>query len=57
VGAALLVVLAATIIVAMFMKIEVSTLLSNSFLIILGYFFGQSTERRSGRESLSSEGK
>ncbi|MFF4229176.1 hypothetical protein [Streptomyces sp. NPDC001820] len=57
VGAALLVILAVTIIVAMFTKIEVSTLLSNSFLIILGYFFGQSAERRSGRENPGSEGK
>ncbi|MFD3929798.1 hypothetical protein [Streptomyces sp. NPDC058614] len=45
VGAALLIGLAATLIVAMFAKIEVSVLVSNSFLIVLGYFFGQSSDR------------
>ncbi|NUW02349.1 hypothetical protein [Streptomyces sp. CAI 127] len=49
IGATLLVGLAVTLIVAMFAKVEVSALVSNSFLIVLGYFFGQSTEARQGR--------
>ncbi|MGW2563091.1 hypothetical protein ACWCXB_28415 [Streptomyces sp. NPDC001514] len=48
IGALLLVGLAVTLVVAMFAKVEVSALVSNSFLIILGYFFGQSSEPRSG---------
>jgi len=35
--------------VAMFKKVEVSAILGNSFLIILGYFFGQSAERCASR--------
>ncbi|MGW0945964.1 hypothetical protein ACWD4O_25950 [Streptomyces sp. NPDC002623] len=42
VGAVLLIVLTTVFVVSMFLKIVPSTLLSNSFLIILGYFFGQS---------------
>ncbi|MDX2549157.1 hypothetical protein ACOT81_20820 [Streptomyces sp. WI04-05B] len=43
VGALLLIVLTAVFVVSMFVKAVPSTLLSNSFLIILGYFFGQNT--------------
>ncbi|MGW6732787.1 hypothetical protein [Streptomyces sp. NPDC055013] len=42
VGAVLLIALTTVFVVSMFLKIVPSTLLSNSFLIILGYFFGQS---------------
>ncbi|MFH8663207.1 hypothetical protein [Streptomyces afghaniensis] len=42
VGAILLIALTTVFVVSMFLKIVPSTLLSNSFLIILGYFFGQS---------------
>ncbi|MFD5258170.1 hypothetical protein ACFWM5_35815 [Streptomyces bobili] len=42
VGATLLIILTLVFVVSMFLKIVPSTLLSNSFLIILGYFFGQS---------------
>ncbi|WP_326704990.1 hypothetical protein [Streptomyces cyaneofuscatus] len=34
----------------------VSELISNSFLIVLGYFFGQTTERRGQPESPGGEG-
>jgi hypothetical protein len=43
VGAILLVLLTTVFVIAMFLKVIPSTLLSNSFLIILGYFFGQNT--------------
>lgn len=46
IGALLLIALTITLIVAMFTEQTPSELLSNSFLIILGYFFGQSTARR-----------
>ncbi|MEU0780973.1 hypothetical protein ABZ341_05245 [Streptomyces sp. NPDC006173] len=45
VGAALLITLGIVLITAMFMNREPSSILSNTFLIILGYFFGQSTDR------------
>ncbi|OQQ13130.1 hypothetical protein B0675_39565 [Streptomyces sp. M41(2017)] len=51
IGAILLVGLAVTLVVAMFLGTTVSELISNSFLIVLGYFFGQTTERRSQPES------
>ncbi|MER5462009.1 hypothetical protein ABT010_15220 [Streptomyces sp. NPDC002668] len=47
VGSLLLVALVIVLTVAMFLKIGPSSILTNSFLIILGYFFGQNTERRS----------
>ncbi|MFJ4090888.1 hypothetical protein ACIPYS_04835 [Kitasatospora sp. NPDC089913] len=54
IGAALLVGLAITLIIAMFTNVEVSALISNSFLIVLGYFFGQtSSDPRSRRQDSS----
>jgi hypothetical protein len=46
VGALLLVGLTVALVVAMFIHTAVPELLANSFLIILGYFFGQTTSRR-----------
>lgn len=46
-GAILLLALVITLIVAMFTKTTVPDLVSNAFLIILGYFFGQASARRS----------
>ncbi|MFE9880086.1 hypothetical protein [Streptomyces sp. NPDC005784] len=46
VGSLLLVGLATVITVAMFLKIQVSEILANSFLIVLGYFFGQNSDKR-----------
>jgi hypothetical protein len=43
IGALILLTLTICLIVAMFTGTEISTVLSNSFLIILGYFFGQTT--------------
>jgi hypothetical protein len=45
IGSLLLIGLGTVIVVAMFMKVEVSELITNSFLIVLGYFFGQSGDR------------
>ncbi|MQY40010.1 hypothetical protein SRB17_80390 [Streptomyces sp. RB17] len=56
VGAFLLIGLAVTLVVAMFLGTAVSELLSNSFLIVLGYFFGQTTERRSRPEEQDEPG-
>jgi hypothetical protein len=47
VGAVLLVALAVTLVMAMFIGTNPSEVVTNSFLIILGYFFGQTTSRRS----------
>ncbi|MFI7609346.1 hypothetical protein ACIBTV_30130 [Micromonospora sp. NPDC049366] len=46
VGGLLLVSLTVALLVAMFAKLPVSEIVSSAFLIILGYFFGQSTSRR-----------
>ncbi|MDX3377783.1 hypothetical protein PV390_25615 [Streptomyces sp. ME02-6991-2A] len=46
VGSLLLVGLAAVITVAMFTNVQVSEILTNSFLIVLGYFFGQNSDKR-----------
>jgi hypothetical protein len=46
-GAVLLVALALTLVVAMFSGTNPSEVVTNSFLIILGYFFGQTVSRRS----------
>lgn len=52
VGSLLLVGLATVITIAVFTKIQVSEILANSFLIVLGYFFGQNSDRRkNGPES------
>lgn len=45
VGAVILVVLTGTLVVAMFLGTAPADVLSNAFLLILGYFFGQSTRR------------
>jgi hypothetical protein len=45
VGALLLLALAATLIIAMFTHVATSVIIANSFLLILGYFFGQATTR------------
>jgi hypothetical protein len=51
VGALLLLILGATHIIAMFTGTATSDILNNSFLIILGYFFGQTVSKRA--ESVS----
>ncbi|WP_329349388.1 hypothetical protein OG226_17400 [Streptomyces sp. NBC_01261] len=45
-GSLLLVGLAVTLIVAMFTKTQTSEIITNSFLIVLGYFFGHSGNSR-----------
>ncbi|PTA42830.1 hypothetical protein [Micromonospora sp. RP3T] len=51
VGAIILLALTVTLVVAMFVEVTPADVLSNAFLIILGYFFGQSVGRpRSGGE-------
>ena len=47
VGAVLLIIITITQIVAVFSKIPTSEILNNSFLVILGYFFGQAVSQRS----------
>ncbi|MEV6527461.1 hypothetical protein AB0M43_36605 [Longispora sp. NPDC051575] len=46
IGAVLLLALATVLVVAMFIRLPVPELISSSFLLILGYFFGQTTGRR-----------
>jgi hypothetical protein len=46
IGALLLLILGATHIIAMFTGTATSDILNNSFLIILGYFFGQTVSKR-----------
>ncbi|MCT9934808.1 hypothetical protein N5079_31840 [Planotetraspora sp. A-T 1434] len=48
VGAFFLVISGLALLIAMFVGVEVSAIVSNSFLVILGYFFGQGAERRAG---------
>ncbi|MFI9649049.1 hypothetical protein ACIHAA_22450 [Streptomyces sp. NPDC052040] len=45
IGSLLLVGLATVITVAMFLKVQVTEILTNSFLIVLGYFFGQNSDK------------
>lgn len=47
VGGVLLLLLAAVLTVAMFTNVAASAVISNSFLLILGYFFGQTVARGS----------
>ncbi|MFM7888744.1 MAG: hypothetical protein ACKPCM_19095, partial [Pseudanabaena sp.] len=47
VGAVLIIIITITQIVAVFSKIPTSEILNNSFLVILGYFFGQAVSQRS----------
>jgi hypothetical protein len=47
VGSLLLLILAITQLIAMFQKIETTEIVNNAFLIILGYFFGQTVNRTS----------
>jgi hypothetical protein len=49
IGTVLLLGLTMALVVAMFAQVEVPALISNSFLIVLGYFFAQSVEARSRR--------
>ncbi len=45
VGAILLLIFAATLVVAMFVGTTATDVVTNAFLLILGYFFGQSVAR------------
>jgi len=45
VGSVLLLILAATQLIAMFQKLQTTEIVNNAFLIILGYFFGQTVNR------------
>ncbi len=47
VGSVLLLILAITQLIAMFRSIETTEIVNNAFLIILGYFFGQTVSRSS----------
>ncbi len=51
VGGVLLIALATATIVAMFTDTEVTDVVQNSFLLILGYFFGAAVGRRPGGAS------
>jgi uncharacterized membrane protein len=51
VGAMLLLALATTLIVAMFTHAATSEVITNAFLLILGYFFGQATTRSQSQRS------
>jgi hypothetical protein len=57
VGGFLLIALAATMIVAMFAGTAVSEIVSNAFLVILGYFFGQAVRERSDPSSSSNSAR
>ncbi|WP_327096979.1 hypothetical protein OIE68_45135 [Nocardia vinacea] len=46
-GGLLLVVFGGTLIAAMFLHTEISQIISSAFLMILGFFFGQTSSRRS----------
>jgi uncharacterized membrane protein len=50
IGAVLLVVLTVVLVIAMFTRTTVPELISNAFLIILGYFFGQASSGKAKRE-------
>ena len=45
VGAGLLAIFGIGVLVAMFIGVEVTTVVSSAFLLILGYFFGQASSR------------
>jgi uncharacterized membrane protein len=53
IGSLLLIILTVCLVIAMFTKIQSTDILNNAFLLILGYFFGQTVSRR----ELKSEGK
>lgn len=53
IGAILLVVLTVAQLLAMFFHVESTEIVNNSFLVILGYFFGQ-TVARAGQDSINS---
>ncbi|WP_409462717.1 hypothetical protein [Amycolatopsis sp. GA6-003] len=46
VGAAILLVMCLSVVAAMFAHVEINQVLSSAFLLILGYFFGQSTGKK-----------
>ena len=48
-GGILLFIILITHVTAIFAKFSIPEILNNAFLIILGYFFGQSTQDRSGK--------
>lgn len=54
-GAFLLLVLGVALIVAMFTNTAPPEIVTSAFLLILGYFFGQTTDRKSGSDSRSSD--
>ena len=43
IGGVLLVLITIILLIAMFFKLTIPDIISNSFLVILGYFFGQAT--------------
>ncbi|GAA5021814.1 hypothetical protein [Streptomyces siamensis] len=49
IGPILLLLLAVSLIIAMFTQTQITTTVSNSFLLVLGYFFGQTTNRKGKR--------
>ncbi|MET9265497.1 hypothetical protein [Amycolatopsis sp. NPDC004079] len=46
VGAAILLIMCLAVVAAMFAAVEINQVLSSAFLLVLGYFFGQSTGKR-----------
>lgn len=48
VGSILLLLIAIALLVAMFVGTETTEIVGNAFLVLLGYFFGQTTSRKSG---------
>jgi septal ring factor EnvC (AmiA/AmiB activator) len=49
VGSLLLFVIAVSLLIAMFRGVATSEIINNSFLVILGYFFGQTVSRNSNK--------
>ena len=50
VGSILLILLTVCLLIAMFFGVQASEVVSNAFLLILGYFFGQTVSRRPSGE-------
>ncbi|MGW7533790.1 hypothetical protein [Amycolatopsis sp. NPDC054798] len=46
VGGAILLVMCLSVVAAMFARVEINQVLSSAFLLVLGYFFGQSTGKK-----------
>lgn len=51
VGSLILIIFAIALIVAMFNKIETTDIITNAFLVVLGYFFGQTVTRNKNDEN------